>query len=220
MIVIDLCSGLGGATRPFLDRGHKVFTVDNEIDFGPDLCADVRHILPESLPANPYFIWASPPCAGFSVAAIGRHWKNGQPDEIARSGMEILGGCLRIIHALKPKYWCIENPRGMMRRVLGPPTVTTFYAAWGTPYLKPTDLWGILPRMTWPEPLVWESAPRGSKQAVQRVISKGAGCGKGGKDMRPSSSALRAVVPYGLGLALCEAIEKELPFGFETNEAP
>ena len=66
-----------------------------------------------------------------------------------------------LIQQANPMYWVLENPRGMMRHVLGKPAITTFWAAWGMPYYKPTDLWGKLPNMIWPKPKMWQPAPRG-----------------------------------------------------------
>ena len=41
-LMIDLCSGLGGASAAMRERGWRVVTVDNEATFSPDVVADVR----------------------------------------------------------------------------------------------------------------------------------------------------------------------------------
>ena len=100
---------------------------------------------------TPDFIWASPPCTTYSFAAI---WykhrsENGSPlTSRAKEADEILKRTLRIIRYFKkqnPKLkYCIENPRGYMRRlrvmqnhILN----TTSYNQYGFPVGKPTDFW-------------------------------------------------------------------------------
>ena len=64
-------------------------------------------------------------------------------------------------------------------------------------YLKPTDLWGVLPKyLKFPteKPEDYVKAPRSSHVGIQ-----------GQKD-----KALRAKIPYNLSLAVCRACEKEL----------
>ena len=63
---LDLCSGLGGASQPALDRGWKVIRLDLDRSFRPDIVADVRQ-----LPLKPFHVdvlWASPPCTDFTKA--------------------------------------------------------------------------------------------------------------------------------------------------------
>ena len=63
-LVLDLFSGTGSATQPFVDCGkHKVVRVD--IAGYPDVRADVARF---HLSGPVQFIWASPPCQGFSVS--------------------------------------------------------------------------------------------------------------------------------------------------------
>lgn len=38
MKVLDLFAGLGGFSQAFRDRGHYVFTIDNNKEFNPSLC--------------------------------------------------------------------------------------------------------------------------------------------------------------------------------------
>jgi hypothetical protein len=194
MKVIDLCSGLGGATQAFKDRGHKVFTVDIDSKFDPDLVADIRWIKAEDFPFKPDFLWASPPCIGFSVASIWKHWKDGIMSGTVKKGITIVDACLRLVYVLKPKYWILENPRGMLRKILGKPKVTTFFASWGMPNYKPTDLWGNLPPMEWKKPTKWEKAPRGSHKGTYSI----------------GTADLRSKIPYELSLAVCLAVEKSL----------
>src|SRR5271165_5287920 len=64
LVWLELCSGLGGASQPALDRGWKVIRVDIDPHFKPSIVADVR-----ALPLKPFHVdvlWASPPCQEFS----------------------------------------------------------------------------------------------------------------------------------------------------------
>lgn len=71
-VVLDLFSGTGSATQPFVECGkHRVVRID--IAGNPDVRADVRH-LPIRPGTKVEFIWASPPC---------KLKKAGQPDRFA-----------------------------------------------------------------------------------------------------------------------------------------
>ena len=201
MKVIDLYSGLGGWGAAFLDRGHDVLSIDIEPSFNPDIVSDIRDLFREDITdsgewENPAVILASPPCNCFSVASIRYYWENGKPkNEKVRSYIRLTYQTIGLIYSLRPTYWVLENPGGMMRRILGQPQQVTYFASWAEPgklsIKKPTDLWGNLPRMDWPEPKDWIKAPRGSKLGVQGI--KGA--------------AIRAKIPYRLSEAMCLAIE-------------
>jgi hypothetical protein len=195
--VLDLYSGSGSATQPFKDRGHDVDCVD--IIHG----IDAREFHAGALYD---FVWASPPCQAFSVAGFQyHHFVNGKPmTETARTGVELLWNARRIISEAQPKFFVIENPRGLMRRqvaVLDLKRVTVWYCQYGAKQAKPTDLWGGFPPSWDPKPPCHngnpdhESAKRGSKSGIQ-------GLGSGDK--------YRAKVPYELGLSLCLAAEKDL----------
>lgn len=59
-LVLDLFSGTGSATQPFVECGkHTVIRID--IAGKPDIRADVRK-LPIRDGIRPEFVWASPPC--------------------------------------------------------------------------------------------------------------------------------------------------------------
>ena len=215
MKVIDLCSGLGGFSQAFLDRGHEVIRIDNDSRFKDvpfTIIEDIRNIRDLNI-GDVDVMLMSPPCNHFSVASVYLHWDNGIPKNNGTVyALRIVAWCLDAVDYLKPRYWVIENPRGMLRKILGKPRITTYWASWGALYYKPTDLWGRFPsNMIWPHPKDWIKTPRGSSDGVQgSMIHKGAGSGRGGKDMRPSDSALRAKIPYELSTALCIAIEDEI----------
>ena len=127
---------------------------------------------------TPDFIWFSPPCQGFSVASIGRNWNlvSGIPipkSKTAQMGLQLLTKCFYIVSCFPKAKWAIENPRGMMRKVITwhvPRTVT--YCQYGEYRMKPTDIWTNL--KTWdPRPACKNGdpchvrAPRGSRTGTQ-----------------------------------------------------
>lgn len=207
MRMLDLFSGLGGAVAPFRDRGHEVVTTDLEARFGCIVTGDIMdpHVVARLKELGPYdFVWASPPCEAFSVAAIGHHWSPGYvpKTEHAVLSKRIVEHTLALIDTLSPRFWAMENPRGMLRKMpfmadLNRVTVT--YCGYGDTRMKPTDLWGHFPPMMF-RPMCsngadcHESAPRGSRTGTQGM----------------ANAADRAVVPYLLAEEFCIAIEEAL----------
>ena len=193
LVCVDLFSGLGGFSQAMVDRGWKVIRVDNDPKFKPNICADVRELTATDFPNKVDLLVSSPPCECFSVASISKHWVNYVPDRDTLEAIGLVYYTLFLKDAIRPRFWVLENPRCMLRRIIGLPKVTTYWASWGEPYLKPTDLWGELPPMEWPKPRHWIRAPRGSKDTLQN----------------PSlSRAERAKIPYKLSEALAIAVER------------
>lgn len=201
MRVLDLFAGTGSATAAFEQRGHEVVTVEMNPEFKPTVCANILELEAPDLPGPWDFIWASPPCEGFSVAQIGKNWKNGKPQtDTARLGVDLLRKTVSLIEELKPRAFIIENPRAMMRKatdlfLFGRRTVT--YCQYGFHYQKPTDLFGGFPPTLRLHPACdagapcHEAAPRGSSTGVQGL----------------ANSAKRAVLPPALSMAVCMAME-------------
>lgn len=207
--VIDLFSGLGGFSEAFIERNHIVTRYDNDKQFKivPNtIISDVRDIPLEEL-KEADIILASPPCNCFSTMTIRHYWKNGTPDERAREAIKLVKDTVSIVEQATPRYWILENPAGMMRRVLGPPQVLTWWAAWGAPYLKPTHLWGILPKIDWP------LKPKEGYVKVGRT----AGYRQVGIQGMKNNPAMAALIPYRFSLALCMSLENEL--GGQTSLA-
>lgn len=206
MRILDLYAGLGGEQRRAVveQRGHEYVTLDLDPRFGCTITADIFNMTAEKLGYFD-FIWASPPCEGFSVASIGHHWRivNGKhipQTETARIGLRLVAHTIEIIKGIAPKKgWLMENPRGKLRVlpvVAGLPRVTVSYCQYGDSRMKPTDLWGAVPGWE-PRPICKNgdnchaSAPRGSKTGTQGI--KGA--------------AERSVVPMDLWLEILTVIE-------------
>lgn len=189
--VLELFSGTQSISKEFRARGHETFTVDfNEVFKEPEYCntdmfGDILDITPEMIIERfgyPDIVWASPPCTKFSVAALGRNWiKEGENKYIPRNdeaieAMNIVKHTLYLIESLKPKYFFIENPRGMLRKMpfmqdLDRVTVTYCqYNPGGR--MKPTDLWHNHPDPKFKPPCkngapCHVPAPRGSSTGTQ-----------------------------------------------------
>lgn len=153
---LDLCSGLGGASAPALDRGWRVIRVDIERRFKPDTVADIRN-----LPLSPFpidVLWASPPCVEF--ARIAMPWLShptGEPD------LSISLAVKRIIEQFQPRYFVVENTRHSRK--------------WLTPVFGPVAatipghiFWGRLPCLLpipvrRPKESLWPSENRAAERA-------------------------------------------------------
>lgn len=137
-------------------------------------------------------MWASPPCTSFSIASCSHHWRVTEfggtkyytPfSKNAELGLILLENTIKFIVINKPKYWFIENPRGLMRKVIDSifykygiknnyTRHTISYCQYGDSRMKPTDIWTNC--SDWKPRKICkngdkchESAPRGSKTGTQ-----------------------------------------------------
>lgn len=209
MRVLDLFSGKGGFSSAFVERGHDLVTVDLDPAFSPTIVADVRRLEYPGLELRDPFdaVLASPPCNCFSVASIGRYWPDGKPEPEVAHAVALVARTLALVAQIRPRFWVLENPRGMLRTLIGPPRETIFLCAYGTPWKKPTDLWG-----TWPGRLrrpcaPHQAAPRGATGVVYRVGEAHQGGGITNPDL---DAATRAEMPHALSLELCLRFEAAL----------
>ena len=172
-LVLDLFSGTGSATQPFVECGkHRVVRIDNDPNRRPDVLADVRDLsVAEFLPD---FVWASPPCTEYSyVRTYNKHTQQRYsyaPDLSAwASARELIDGwgC----------HYVVENVLGAQR-------------SWGAPAYRfgPWCLWtdlhlsdpGSVPnksRLVWDPryPTTRRTAviPRVVAEAVHRAVCEG-----------------------------------------------
>lgn len=149
MKTIELFSGTRSFSKVAADHGYQTFTTDYaEID-GQDLIADIRELKASDFPYQPDMLWASPPCEGFSVAAIGANWTGGKNGYVPKSesayrSIQLALNAIRLIEELKPTWWFIENPRGLLRKMpfmQGFTRHTIWYCQYGDTRAKPTDIW-------------------------------------------------------------------------------
>lgn len=205
LVAWDLYSGTGSATYGFEDQGFIVRRIDNDPQFREvphTLIGDIFQPLPESWP-HPDFIWASPPCQTFSVAGRFRHFTLDErgfavpKDADGHLGVRLAARALEIVREVKPTFYAIENPRGLMRKleIFKDERLTPIWQCqYGNPNAKPTDLFGQLPpsfhpRVCYPKAPDHAAAPRGSMGGT--ASKKGA--------------VLRGMIPYSLSSELAEA---------------
>jgi len=144
-IILDLCGGTGGWSRPYKEAGYDV-----RIITWPEWDARLYPSKRSEAARNPkdffdiadheevYGILAAPVCTVFSGS--GATWKRSDADMV--EGLSLVDACLRIIWVLKPKFWAMENPVGKLRKWIGQPKMSFNPCDYGDPYKKRTLLWG------------------------------------------------------------------------------
>ena len=124
MRMLDLFSGMGGASAAFLQNGWEVWRGDfNRVFYNKDSEYYVPHTvrwdaLHDNVPEGVVdFLWASPPCYEFSMAynsprsiAI-REGKPFHPD------MTLIERTREIIDIVKPRFWAVENVVGASKYI-------------------------------------------------------------------------------------------------------
>jgi hypothetical protein len=203
LVWLDLCSGLGGASQPALDRGWKVIRVDIDPRFKPDIVADVRALpltrvnsMLAQAPQYPDVLWASPPCTEFSKHGLKCFFPNPpEPD------LSIVLGVKAAIANLNPLVWMVENvwpSRPWLTRVFGPVTNRVpGHVLWSN--------WQILLPNLKPHKGTTADGRHvvGNRDALKKqrpVIAHG--------PARYGWRADAALIPYEIGEAICRAVEQ------------
>ena len=174
MKLLELFSGTESISKVFRNAGWECRTVDNNYKFKPTFC---ESILTFNTQAHYDVVWASPPCTCFSVASIGSSWCGDySPKKVDTAlAMAYVLKTLHIIKMVQPKYWFIENPRGVLRKMgfmEGLPRHTVTYCQYGDNRMKPTDIWTNCTNWK-PRPMCKNgapchvAAPRGSRTGTQ-----------------------------------------------------
>ena len=109
MKILELFCGLGGWSKGF----HDIF-LDAEF-YGVDIkdygypYNFIKADLNDWEPDQEYdIVLASPPCTEFSIA---KKWGWGTQDE--RIGLDLIWRAFYLIEKIKPKFWIIENVKGL-----------------------------------------------------------------------------------------------------------
>jgi len=180
MMVLDLFSGLGGASEAMLNNGWEVKRIEKNpalslvpntdimdiYDLGQMLDAWIGSDL---IPLSPDLIWASPPCTHFSDGYNSPKSKAGREgiDYHPKDAIDLVIEAKRIIDLLNPRYWIIENVRGSLPfliPILGEPSMV----------IDSIYLWGRFPKWTMPpgykhkkDDSAWSTDPmRANKRAL------------------------------------------------------
>lgn len=185
--VLELFAGSRSIGKVAQDFGMTVLSSDVQPFDGIDYSIDIMAFDCEQVPFVPNVIWSSPPCTGFSVAAIGHHWKKEgttrfPKTKTTRIGLRYVLNTIAIIKyymVLNPDLlWYIENPRGMLRKMFFmeelPIRHTVTYCQYGENRMKPTDIWtndtNWKPKSRCKNgSSCHEASPRGSKTGTQAL---------------------------------------------------
>jgi len=154
MNVLELFSGTGSVGKCAKELGYDVLSVD--IDGRSDITCDIMDFDYKSYDKDHFdIIWASPPCASFSVLQyswIGRN-RNGKiftrqdiETNMTTIGDPLVKRTLEIIDYFKPELWFMENPntgnlksREYMKDLPYYIVDYCMYSDWG--YRKRTRIW-------------------------------------------------------------------------------
>ena len=143
--ILVLCCG----TKSVEKQAHISFanvectSVDVAARFEPTHCMTVEQFVSEVMPryGPNYFdvVWCSPPCTEYSRA------KTVGTRDLLKADATV-HACLETIAYLRPTYWFVENPRGLLQhrelmKALEPFREKTTYCKYGTFYQKPTNIW-------------------------------------------------------------------------------
>lgn len=227
---IELFCGTKSFSKSMAAVGIKTDTLDNDPRFQPTFLMDVRDFISYAAKCDDLtaiiksqgegrynILWASPPCRCFSKMSAKVHWQKSRipapPGKVfyepmterAREAISIIKETALVIATMKPDFWFIENPVGMLRFFL--PDIlraygidnferrTVTYCQYGESYQKPTDIWTNF-----------------SGWKPRKACSAGASChervraGSNAGTIRLKTNVHRAVVPR----QLCDEIAASL----------
>lgn len=176
MRVLDLFSLAFDFSEVARTRGHQVCKI-SRVRLHPD----IPLFIPQEW-RKPEVLWTQIPCDTFSIASLGHHWLPGYvpKTEKCRRRIEEAKYILELIRELNPKYYFIENPVGLLRKMSfmeGIPRHTITYCQYGYTRMKPTDIWTNCSQWISRPPCkkgdpCHESAPRGSGRGTSGVRGK------------------------------------------------
>ena len=192
-VIYSLFDLTGNWSKPYEDHGYTVFKFDIKRGI------DVRWL---EIPKKPvYGILAAPPCTDFSASGA-QYWPKKDSDGRTLKSLDLIGATCRLIIALNPHFWCIENPVGRLNRWLGKPKMYFNPCDYGDPYTKKTALWGKfnIPEKKPVEPeFVYTS--KNAKRPGRRYSKIHWGSGRRGE----RGKELRSATPEGFAFAFFKA---------------
>lgn len=161
--MLDLCCGLGGASRAMRDRGWQVITLDIDPQFNPDIVADLCEWVYHGPPVD--LLWISPPCIDFARDHLPWIKTDVLPD------MSIARAARRHVDTIPARHWVVENVVGALRY---------FNPLFGEPrhMQRPYFLWGNFPPLGQPRisdrrhKQSYNSARRAERAQIPYAISE------------------------------------------------
>ena len=192
--MLDLFSGLGGASEAMLNNGWEVKRIEKNpalalvpntelmdvYDVGQilDLGTSMGHI-----PSQPTLVWASPPCTDFSDGYSSPKSMSIRAgiEYYPKDAIQLVKETKRIIDILQPKYWIIENVRGAIKYL--------------TPFLGE-------PQMIIDSIVLWGRFPKWSMPPGYKHIKDGSAWSDD-----PMRANKRALIPYAVSDACRQSIE-------------
>lgn len=178
MRVLELCCGLGGWSKPFAELGHDCTGVDIQ-DFAKDYPGKfIQADLFDWEPTEDYdVVLCSPLCSEFSIA---KKWGQGTQNE--SKGLNLVWRCFYLVDKIKPKYWALENVKGLAE-FLPPPRQIIKYGS-RHKQGKAAYLWGNFPLIGFLDGhFKWD-------------YRKGDNCKK-----------IRGLIPYPIAKAMCKVTD-------------
>lgn len=140
-VILDLCGGTGGWSKPYADAGYDVQIVDLQVwDKTKASTGDVRMLRFDDVRAPVHGILAAPMCTDFAVS--GARWWADKGEAALLNGLSIVHACLALVTLHRPVWWALENPVGRLVHYLGEPSYMFDPCDHGDPYTKKTCLWG------------------------------------------------------------------------------
>lgn len=218
MHIWELFCGAGILSRVARERGHTVESVDHDQYGATTAVCDIMHWSLRAADRRPDFIWASPPCTSYSLAAIRHHRRNGVAvSEMAKLSDRIVLHTLALIAEARCPY-VIENPMGLLRKQtfmeqLQRRTITQ--CTYGSQVMKPTDLWSDMFADLF-NPDGWEPRPackngnpncHHDRQPRSYAVRKERGLTKLGVQ-GATNAHVRAILPEALCVEVIEAAER------------
>lgn len=129
-LIVDLFCGLGRFP------GSNVVSIDIQKRLKPTICADIR-FLPLRPNLKPKLVHASPPCKYFSYARLGCGL--GYDEKGLAESFRLVAACFDAFAHLQPQTWTLENPIGVLNKIL-PTKIEITYSAHDF-HRKKTNFW-------------------------------------------------------------------------------
>jgi|TARA_R110000787_G_scaffold31886_7_gene84419 hypothetical protein len=201
--ILSLCDFTGSWARPYAEAGYRVVLVDIKPPERPEwlpvehwltgrdvhrLQMDLHDFDPIRDVHHVHGVMIAPPCENFSGSGA-QYWPAKDADGRTDASVSLVYKARAIVKQLEPKWWCLENTVGRLKRFIGDPVMRFDPCDYGDAYTKRTCLWGEFNMELELDPVVPE---RTTKQGswVQKL---------GGKSDK--TKTLRSVTPQGFARA-------------------